>query len=213
LTDDIFPPFSARHRGSQAQIDNDFPETARIGLLHLVYGLVQKKYVEDWNAVKRELQRIARIPPGGAADEDGILLSMPWQKVADFCERLYSFLSTDEYRYNQQASEFELITPRSDVQEYIAGELQRLFLEENLAFEFSNGLVRRRGRRHTAEQVSRGEMVLGDPKLSKAREHFTKALRYFRNVFLFCLATWATGFLSLGGTYERGNHYQGHNND
>jgi hypothetical protein len=43
-------------------------------------------------------------------------------------------------------------------------------------------VVRRRGRRHTAEQVARAEVVLGDPRLAKARTHFNKALKYFRNV-------------------------------
>lgn len=100
----------------------------------------------------------------------------------DFCERLHGYLTKDVYRYNQQTEELELITRRSDVQEYTANELRRLFLEEHLAYEFSNGLVRRRGRRHTADQVSRAELVLGDPRLSAALTHFNKALRYFRNV-------------------------------
>jgi hypothetical protein len=84
--------------------------------------------------------------------------------------------------YNKQLQEPGIIKARSEVQEYIASELQRLFLEDHLAFEFSNGLVRRRGRRNTAEKVARAELVLGDPRLSAALGHFNKALRYFRNV-------------------------------
>ena len=182
MAEQMFPPFSARNRGARAQIDNDCPEAARIGLLHLVYSLVEKKYVSGWPVVRKELQRIARVPPGVESNEDQLLLELPWEKVFDFCERLYSHLPQDVYRYNGQTEENELTTPRSEVQQYIAEELRQLFLEENLAFEFSDGLVRRRGRRHTAEQVGRAELVLGDPRFSKGREHFNKALRYFRNV-------------------------------
>ncbi len=72
--------------------------------------------------------------------------------------------------------------PRSTAQEYIATELQRLFLEEHLAFEFSNGLVQRRGRRHTANQIAGADLVLVDSRFSSARAHYNKAKKYFRNV-------------------------------
>jgi len=110
------------------------------------------------------------------------LLALQWDKVFDFCERLYGHLAKDASRYNQQTEEWELIAPKSEIQEYIANELRQLFLEEHLAVEFSNGLVRRRGRRNTAEQVTRAETFLGDPRLSSALAHFNKAFRYFRNV-------------------------------
>lgn len=183
MGEQTFPPFSARNRGARVQVDNDFPKEARIGLLHLLYRLVQKGYVEDWQYLKAELQRIARMRPGVECDEDELLLEvLPWEKVFDFCERLYGHLTQDVYRYNRQTEEHELIAARSEVQEYIAKELRQLFLEENLAFEFSNGIVRRRGRRHTAEEISRAELVLGDAKLSVTRTHFNKALGFFRNV-------------------------------
>lgn len=156
----MLPPFSARNLGAHAQVDNDCPETTRIGLLHLLRRLVDRGYAEGWNSVVGELQRIARVRPDNShyeSDAEPLLLALPWEKVFDFCERLYSYLAQDASRYNGQTEEWELIKPRSEVQEYVATELQRLFLEEHLAFEFSGGLVRRRGRRHTADQVSRSE--------------------------------------------------------
>jgi hypothetical protein len=81
-----------------------------------------------------------------------------------------------------QSGEPELVSSKTEAQEFIATELQRLFVEENLVFEFSNGLVRRRGRRNTTDQIARGEFVLSDRRLAKAREQYNKALRYFRNV-------------------------------
>jgi hypothetical protein len=187
MAEKIFPPFSARTRGAHAQIDKDCPETTRIGLLHILYGLVDEHQIGGWRAVTGELQRIARVRPDfdkAKAREfaEELLMGLAWDKVFDFCERLYSHLAQDVWRYDSQIDESEIITSKSQVQERIATELKGLFLEEHLAFEFSDGLVRRRGRRNTAEQISRAELVLGDPRLSAALGHFNKALRYFRNV-------------------------------
>jgi len=182
LTEKTWPPFSARNRGAHAQIDNECPESTRVGLLHIVLNAVAQHYVEDQQTVVRELERIARVRPDAFSDIDGLLMQLPWDKVFDFCERFYNHLAQDYQRYDGELEALVHITAKSEAQRYIASELQRLFLEENLAFEFSDGIVRRRGRRNTADQVSRAEVVLGDPRLAKALGHFNKALRYFRNV-------------------------------
>jgi hypothetical protein len=187
MAEAIVPAFSARNRGAHSQIDNDCPMTTRIGLLHVLSDLLNRDYVRDWNIVAAELQRIARNEPGFESHlahtvSRGLLITLDWDKVFDFCERLYEHLAHDVLRYNQETKGYQVVMLKRDVQGYIEQELQRLFLEENLAFEFSNGLVRRRGRRNTADQVARAEVVLGDPRLSSARTHFDKALKYFRNV-------------------------------
>ena len=184
MAEDVIPPFSVRNRGAHAQIDNDFPETARTGLFYLLRRLVEKNYVAEWKEVHIELQRIGRVKPEefDNTSPQELLFALRWDKILDFCERIHSHLAQEASHYNRQTEEWELDAPRSEVQKYVADELQRLFLEEYLAFEFSNGRVRRRGRRHTADQVSRAELVLGEPRLSAARAHFNKALRYFGNV-------------------------------
>jgi hypothetical protein len=108
-----------------------------------------------------------------------ILLEMlSWERQYDFCERLFSHLATGtEYENNG----YIVRTERSEAQQFFAEELQRLFQEENLAFEFRDGLVQRRGRRHTMSQVSKAEAVLREERLETARKHFGKALRYFRD--------------------------------
>jgi hypothetical protein len=182
LSEKVFPPFSARNRGAHAQIDNECPESTRVGLLHIVLRAISQHYVEDHNTVVRELERIARVRPDEYSEIDGLLMQLLWDKVFDFCERFYNHLAQDYHRYDGELEALVQVTTKSEAQQYIAGELQRLFLEENLAFEFSDGIVRRRGRRNTADQVSRAEVVLGDPRLAKALGHFNKALRYFRNI-------------------------------
>ena len=185
------PPFSARNRGTHRQIDNAFPSTARNGLLHLLLDLVEKDYVANWSAVARELQRIARLSPieyndsktnsitQAKADTETVLTGLRWDKTYDFCERLHNHLARDVgYTWND---EFQLTTPKVEVQAFIAEEMQRLFEEEGLAFEFTDGLVRRRGRKHTVDVATRAQVVLGDPRLVGARKHYDKALKFFRN--------------------------------
>src|SRR5688500_1356449 len=100
-------PFSARNRGAQKPIDNDFPTTARIGLLHLVNDAVESGYVEGWGAAALELLRVGRRNPTtypansteaiarAKADAESLIRQLPWEKVLDFCERLYSKLARD----------------------------------------------------------------------------------------------------------------------
>ena len=184
-------PFSARHRGQRRQIDGDCPPTARNGLTHLLLDLVEREYVAGWNSIARELQRIGRsaaiaydpqsVPAARRArsDAEEALASLPWEKVYDFCERLHSHLAREVgYTWND---EYTVTTPKAEVQTYISNELQRLFLEEGLAFEFAEGTVRRRGRKHSVDMTSKAHVVLGDPRLMAARRHFDKALQFFRS--------------------------------
>jgi hypothetical protein len=144
MAKEISAPFSARNQGAHAQIDNDFPTTARIGLIHFLDRLVDRDYVESWKAVTAELERIARVPPSHSeapGDAQGLVLELAWEKALDFCERLHGHLACDAALFNRQSEEWEIVKPKSEVQEYIALEMQGLFLEEHLAFEFSDGFV------------------------------------------------------------------------
>ncbi len=179
MGDALVPPFSARIRGAVAPIDNDFPDSARIGLIHLLHELIARGYIRDWKTVTRELERITRLEPNTSAARD-LLLTVPWENVFDFCERLYSHLA-EEVANHDGFGNIEIVFTKSEIQKYIAVELQRLFLEENLAFEFFSGLVRRHGRRNTQDRIAAAELVLGNPRLSQALLHYSKALKFFRN--------------------------------
>lgn len=185
------PPFSARNRGTNRQVDNSFPLSARNGLTHLLFDLIEKEYVAGWIEVARELQRIGRwtpveyeknkVPSIRQAREDATKMigTLEWRKSYDFCERLHNHLARSTgYFWNDEFHEKESI---SEVRSYIAAELQRLFEEEFLAFEFTQGLVRRRGRKHTVDVTTRAQVVLGDQRLFSARKHYEKALSFFRN--------------------------------
>lgn len=183
-------PFSARNRGAHRQIDNAFPPSARNGLIHILFGLVEHNYL-GWAAIAREIQRIGRRPPveydesrvvslnQAKDDAQSGLAALNWDKAYDFCERLHNFLARDVgYYWND---EFQLQKPKLEVQNLISDEIQRLFAEEGLAFEFTDGIVRRRGRKHTVDIASKAQVVLGDPVLVGARRHYEKALQFFRS--------------------------------
>jgi hypothetical protein len=159
-----------------------------MGLLHLVRDLVARNYVSDWREVVRELERLARTLPEGnynlsesgfMATVNELLSCLEWEKAYDFCERLHDHLAR-EVGYLDQDGDWVTSKPRGDVQQFIESELQRLFSEEGLAFEFRDGLIQRRGRRHTVERISKAEVVMGDVNLVAARKHYDKALRFFR---------------------------------
>lgn len=184
-------PFSARNRRVQAQIDNDFPRTARAGLHHLLVDVVDKRYVEGWCALAKELQRIARLPPveysqsntrsiqQARDDAETILGNIAWEKLYDFCERLHNHLACAVGDYWNNSFQEEI--SKADVRLYISEELQRLFTEENLVFDFSDGVVIRKGRRHTVDKTTNAQSVLSEKPLTSARKHYSKAMKFFQD--------------------------------
>ena len=191
MTTSSVQPFSARSRGENARVDNDFPAPARAGLLHLVNEAVDRNFVAGWHSVAKEARRIARapirhydpsrVPDTTAAQEDveTYLNAMPWERVFDFCERLFGQLAAGySYEYNGDTT---TVTTKAEAQVFLAEEIQRLFEEKGFAYEFKNGVVERRGKRHTVNQSDKATKVLADLRLESARKHFTKALRHFRD--------------------------------
>lgn len=187
MADETVLPFSVRNCGAQTQIDNDCPEKVRIGLIHIIHRLDGRGWL-GWPVVAEDVRRLAGVTPTykNYASADAVagelLLKIPWDRIFDFCEHLHNDLPKDMVLFDEELQKHRLVTSKSEIQRYISDELRLLFVQENLAFEFSNGLVQRRGRRHTADKISRAGLVLGDPKLSAARFHFNKALGFFRNV-------------------------------
>jgi hypothetical protein len=184
-------PFSGRYRGNDPLVANDFPATARIGLIHLLEELVEGEYTGGWIVVARELLRIGREDPvhfdvNRTTDlakawetSHNLVRSLPWLSVCDFIERIYSHLSSDKFEWDDR--ERFMTRSRDDAKLYISAQLQRLFMEEHLALEFKEGLVLRRGRSHTADQTRQAESALSDTRLALARVHYGKALRFFRS--------------------------------
>ncbi|MGF7179844.1 AbiJ-NTD4 domain-containing protein [Tunturiibacter psychrotolerans] len=184
------PPFSARSRREKNWIEEDFPVSARNGLLHVLNEAVEKDYLRGWSIAAKELRRIARVAPASYSstssesikkaqfDVESQLDQLDWDRVYDFCERLHSHLTEDISCWR---NDVEITITKGQAQSFFAEEVQRLFEEESLGYEFRDGLVQRRGKRRTITQTNKAEKVLADQKLAAARVHFSKALRYFHD--------------------------------
>ena len=151
---------------------------------------IEKNYLRGWFVVAKELERMARFAPAEYDENsvkdikqarfatEALLGQLDWDRSYDFCERLYSHLTQDIARwYNDE----EIIFTKAEAQAFFAEEVQSIFEEESLAYEFRDGLVQRRGKRHTISQTSKAESALADRRLDAARRHFSKALRYFHD--------------------------------
>jgi len=180
-------PFSARSRPDKGWIKDDFPASARTGLLHLLDEAVNSNHLSGWHIVAKELRRIARAPlrdykerhvagiKAAQDDTEIYLIMIDWQQVYDFCERLYSHIARDI------SYDGEVITTKTEAQRLFAEEIQRLFEEESLGYEYRDGLVQRRAKRNTINQINKAERALADQRVIAARTHFSKALRYFHD--------------------------------
>jgi AbiJ N-terminal domain 4 len=124
---------------------------------------VSRNYLSDWHVVAKELRRIAREPlrnynprsvpsmEEARNDSELYLNQIGWEQVYDFCERLQSHIAQDIV-YDEVVT-----TTKAQAQLFIAEEMQRLFEEENLGYEFRDGFVQRRGKRHTIDQINKAE--------------------------------------------------------
>lgn len=190
MTTAPLPPFSARNRREKNWIEEDFPATARNGLLHVLTEAIEKNYLRDWFVVAKELRRIARVAPAdynetstqsirqARYDAETQLNQLDWDRSYDFCERLYSHLTQNIcYWYSNE----EITITKAHAQSFFAEEVQRIFEEESLGYEFRDGVVQRRGKRHTIIQTNKAERALADQRLDAARRHFSKALGYFHD--------------------------------
>jgi hypothetical protein len=186
-------PFSQQLSGGRRWINDDFPDTARIALIHLLHELVDRGYTSGWVPLDKEIRRIARDEPctyddSKAADLSAACVSVTqhvkeikWTAALDFCERLHSYLARDVTEWNDFARSAEIVIAREKIQLFIAEELERIFLEERLGFSFSNNELRLRARRHSTQQIVKVEPTFADPRLTEARQHYAKALRYFES--------------------------------
>jgi hypothetical protein len=134
MTTAPLPPFSGRNRREKVWIEEDFPDSARTGLLHLLKHSVDMDYLSGWPAIAEELGRIARAAPQdydpryiesvkkARFHAETFLNQLGWDRVYDFCERLHSHLAQATAR--EQNGEIVTIT-KAQSQLVFAEEMQR----------------------------------------------------------------------------------------
>jgi hypothetical protein len=157
-------------------LDKDVPESARVGLLSLLGKLVRNDYIATWFVISTEALHVARrlrqeFPSDLSDDEDicvTVVKEMPWDKFYIFCEKTYTVLqsSNEEDRSLAEARQF------------YTDEINELMAEENLAYEFADGLFHRRGRPQTQKSLQRVSAVLSDPSYVQVRNYYNKAIDF-----------------------------------
>jgi len=188
MTDAMDRPFSRRYGDPSTRVRTGFPDGARVALGHVLANLVDEEYVAGWDPVIRELARLVRKPASelsNLANQDlmrvaeNLLEELPWQKVFDFCERLYSTLAIATQKMHDSGEYSFEDKSVADVRIEIGKEIQNLFDEENFDYEFLNGRVVRATTTHTANLSVRANVSMADGRLRLARGHYSKALGFF----------------------------------
>ena len=178
---------------STKPINNDFPPSAREALIRLLDDMRQREYLQSSKIIAWELDRLSRglYPRKRPIDYLPLvyfgwdwphvynaLRQMDWLLVFPLCERLDErFLqSATYYNYRDEVTGHVSL---EEVRYYFSSELNNILVEENLGYEFIDGLFQRRGRAHTQRNIVRMGRVLTDPRLGRTRMHHAKALRFF----------------------------------
>jgi hypothetical protein len=164
-------------------ITNDFPSGTRTALVYVLSELDDKGFLRDKKEIIRELNRIGRFTSSDLKElEDKSftnqiayrLYMLRWFEVMTFCERVF-----DKYLCSVVDSSAEYYVSLDEVQQFFSKEVNQLLIEDNLAFNFENGLFQRRGRAQTHKAIERVGTVLSDLRLERVKSHFNKALKFF----------------------------------
>lgn len=157
-------------------LDKDVPESARIGLINILDRLIRYDYLHSWNFAATEAllvgRRLRQDFDEHTQDQDiciSILKSFSWDKFYIFCENLYEYLQASAEHDRSEA----------EAKGFYTDLINSLLVEENLAYEFSNGLFYRRGRPQTQKGFQKASAVLADERYSPARKHYNNAVKFF----------------------------------
>ena len=182
-----FIPFEQRFGlSSPVIITNDFPESARIGLNYIIDDLLEKNFLHKeydyhnrYQHINCEIGRLCRnINIVSDAQIHPLLYQMEWVKVYELIERLYLKLeSVNKYDINGNF-EYE-ITSIGEVQDYFTKEIKNLMIEEKHGYDFNQCIFMRKGYIQTTKSINKVMPVLAEPKLTKTRIHYMKAIEYF----------------------------------
>jgi hypothetical protein len=180
-------PFKQRFGFDQLKpIDNDFPETAKIALAHLLVKFNQEKIVNK-DDIYSELLRTSRFI--GDSQKLGsqtsffnivieIFRNMKWWQIYTICERIYDN-NLRATGYNEYDNNWIEVLSSQDVKTLFTKEINNILAEESLAYDFYNGRFQRRGRAQTQINFQRVGSVLSNPLLVDIRNHYNKARRFF----------------------------------
>jgi|WetSurMetagenome_2_1015567.scaffolds.fasta_scaffold151998_2 hypothetical protein len=170
-------------------ITAEFPESARIALAYLIDDLQDQHTFNDWhgNDVLNELMRTGRFTSGDLQCNntnsflDRVLEAikrMQWWQVYSFCERVYRH-HISQGAWVETEDDWKSTKSKAEMQVYFSDQLEDILAEENIAYQFVEGLFQRQGRAQTQKSIQRVGSVLGQARLSTVRTHYNKARNFF----------------------------------
>ena len=158
---------------SEGLMYEDVPMTARIGLYHLIEihfdqwdEKTNKAYLELYRRIcvairiPRDRKVYSSIRASFAIEE--LCNNCLWWHFYDMCEVVWDMLHTQLY---------------SDDSEKFAIEVNTLFREEQLGFEFNKGKIEKVGSGFIDAQVKEARYLLKEPEFKGADQQFEKAIR------------------------------------
>lgn len=165
-------------------VDKEVPESARIGLIGILSKLENDGCISSWGALDTEALHVSRKLRKEFAKTDDeamcidLVMEMGWERFYVFCEKVYRILQPSQF-YDNQEHEYVVTGTLQDAQVHYSAELNELLAEENLAYEFADGVFQRRGRPQTQKSLRRVSAVLADPKYGQVRNHYNKAVKFY----------------------------------
>ncbi|OQB25505.1 MAG: hypothetical protein BWY10_02498 [Chloroflexi bacterium ADurb.Bin180] len=180
-------PFARRVGASKAThpVEREVPDTARIGLGHILNELVSDEYLSGWDKVADVAHYVARTPveeiDAFASNKDSVLRllrELPWHSVYDLIERIHPLIQARRVWDGDSETWLEQGTLEQSRQLFCE-RVNQLCCDENLAFDFRDGAFRRRLRPQTDKSLSEAGYVLAEPQYKKALAHIRKALERF----------------------------------
>lgn len=169
-----------------SNIKYDFPNETRVGLLHVLTRFIDEKLIGGWHSLLQEVCRCARTEM--PIIEEGeqcldyfkeILYEVDWIRVYVLCERIYELYLTEVLEYDSNYNVVDCVVSKEEAKKLFVKEINVLLLEDNIGFEFKNGVFFRRGRAITQKLTNRVGNVLIDKKLSKVKNQYVKAQQFF----------------------------------
>lgn len=185
-------PFNKRFGVDGKDVDQDFPSAARNSFFCLLDELFLENSLKPLRDIERELLRTAGLPKASTtynyySEEFRDVLEEPihqivWWRLFSFIERVYAKLLTASTEYDEFSGEMVEANSCEKVRSYFAEEINQIMMENDMAYQFTDGSFQRRGRAQTQKSTQRVGVVLASSELTSVRKHFNKALAFFNQI-------------------------------
>ena len=164
---------------SQGLIYDQVPETTRIGLFYIIFGLLRSPYLpySYYQHLYQEICRILKIKWDWTMNHEiqyanaieNTILKCEWHTFYEICQIAYSYFKEEESPHSS------VIKPGTA--KVLQEQVNALFKDEFLGFEIQNGKIERMGNPIIDAKIREARILLKDPEFKSADELFEKAIK------------------------------------